>query len=95
MTDIHGSDNVLEDARIFVEEKWKNIRCERCESNDWTMDSDLFGYVNVNSDWGQEMESFDRQLRFLAIACNNCGNLALIWKGIFDKWRAGRTTTEE
>jgi hypothetical protein len=89
-------DKYIEEIDDFISEKWKHSECELCGNDSWGVHSD--SPVSALLPLGIE-EDFTRPLKevfvaYIPLSCTNCGNLRLVLKQVFDKWRSERKTKE-
>ena len=94
MPQVEVARTLLDDVRDFIDEKWKHSECERCGTDKWAIAPEPLSYVSLDA--GINPSPFSGQaMACVALICTNCGNLRLVAKGAFDKWREERTEKEK
>jgi hypothetical protein len=92
MAEIEVSRTLIGDVREFIAQKWKNNKCEICDTDKWKVLPDAIAYARLdlaNGDGkGVDPALFPYSILYLQVSCLNCGNLRLVDKGIFEDWRA-------
>jgi len=94
MDEILESEALLDEIRVFIDEKWKHGACELCDTDGWMIYPEPTTHIHLSAggERGPQPGAAQRIVTFLPIGCRNCGNLRLIDARIFEKWREARRT---
>src|SRR6266851_3488781 len=92
MAEIEVTKTILDDLREFSAEKWKHSECELCGTDKWGVNPEPFTLVYLPTTAEEELQRgyAHASILYFPVSCLNCGNLRLIWRGIFEQWRADR-----
>jgi hypothetical protein len=91
MAEIDVQRSLLDDVRDFIDEKWVHSECELCGTDRWIIfpEPNTYAYLIAASDRGPQAYEH-ATVAYLPLSCSNCGNLRLVFKQVFDQWRADR-----
>ena len=99
MTYIDVQQNLLDEVKEFINEKWKHGECELCGVDRWMIypEPTSHAYLAVGDANGVPTRSWHAQpmVAFLPLSCTNCGNLRLIDARTFEKWQKEKVKTEK
>ena len=94
MAEVELAKTLFDEISEFVGEKWTHSECELCGTDRWVAFPDFaaYAYLPVNSESGPSQVVPPPSTTYIQLFCNNCGNLRLVARQVFDEWRADRKT---
>ena len=90
MAEIEVTKTLLDDVKRFTDAKWKHHECEICGIENWGIfpEDHVYMYVPVAADRTNPFRVMPPLARpILPLSCQNCGNVRLIDKEVFEEWR--------
>lgn len=95
MAEIGAQQNLLNEIREFINEKWNHSECELCGTDRWMIYPEPTPYVYLPVGDEEAPPRFPQPMvAFLPASCINCGNLRLIDARTFERWRRERKAEE-
>jgi hypothetical protein len=94
MAEIEVAKTIADEITEFIDQKWKNQKCEVCETDSWEIypEQTNFAYLPLGGESGPPQMLPPPSAPFVHVSCQNCGNLRLISKRALDRWREEQGT---
>ncbi len=75
--------------QLFIEEKWRNMKCPRCEQVTWQVGEapDFKGLIALGDDDASAIGAVGQHfLPVIWVLCTNCGHLEWIGTKVIRRW---------